>query len=102
MGNAMQTATTPLSAPELDRLARRRAGMLLGWLVHATVFVAVNLLLATLSFMNGHTWVVYPFLGWGLGLAIHGAAVLLSRVGGRGVMDRLVQRERELLARRNG
>jgi hypothetical protein len=98
----MQSSITPLSAPELDRLARRRAGMLLGWLIHATVFVAVNLLLATLSFMKGHGWVVYPFLGWGLGLAIHGAVVLLSRVGGRGFMGHLVQRERELLARRNG
>jgi hypothetical protein len=89
-----------LSASDLDRLARRRAGMLVGWLVHATVFVAVNALLATVSFMNGHTWALYPFFGWGLGLAIHGAAVLLSRMGS-GVMGRLVQRERELLARRN-
>jgi len=91
----------PLTPAQLDRLARRRAGMLAGWLVHATVFVAVNVLLATLSFMNGHTWALYPFFGWGLGLAIHGAVVLMSRVGG-GVMGRLVQRERELLARRGG
>jgi hypothetical protein len=91
--------SSPLTPAELDRLARRRAGVLAGWLVHATVFVAVNVLLATLSFMNGHTWVLYPFFGWGLGLAIHGAVVLMSRVGG-GVMGRLVQRERELLARR--
>ena len=96
----MNTSASPAS-DDLDRLARRRAGMLAGWLVHATVFVAVNVLLATLSFMNGHTWALYPFFGWGLGLAIHGAVVLLSRVGG-GMMGRLVQRERELLARRNG
>jgi hypothetical protein len=92
----------PLAAEDLDRLARRRARMLAGWLVHATVFVAVNVLLATLSFMNGHTWALYPLFGWGLGLAIHGLVVLLSRLGGGGVMGRLVQRERELLARRNG
>ena len=96
----MNTAP-PLTPAELDRLARRRAGALAGWLVHATVFVAVNVLLATLSFMNGHTWALYPFFGWGLGLAIHGAVVLMSRVGG-GVMGRLVQRERELLARKGG
>jgi hypothetical protein len=90
-----------LNAADIDRLARRRAGMLVGWLVHATVFVAVNVLLATLSFMNGHTWALYPFFGWGLGLAIHGAVVLMSRVGG-GVMGRLVDRERELLTRRQG
>ena len=94
-------APRPLSADELDRLARRRAGMLAGWLVHATVFVAVNALLAGLSVLNGKTWALYPFFGWGLGLAIHGAVVLLSRVGG-GLMGRLVQRERELLARHGG
>jgi hypothetical protein len=93
--------SAPLSADDLDRLARRRAGMLVGWLIHATVFVAVNVLLATLSFMNGKTWALYPFFGWGLGLAIHGAVVLLSRIG-TGFMGRLVQRERELLARDNG
>jgi hypothetical protein len=75
--------------------------MLVGWLIHATVFVAVNVLLATLSFTNGKTWALYPFFGWGLGLAIHGAVVLLSRIG-TGFMGRLVQRERELLARDNG
>jgi hypothetical protein len=91
--------TTRLSPEDLDHLARRRAGALAGWLIHATVFVLVNVLLATLSFMNGHTWALYPFFGWGLGLAIHGAAVLLSRGG---MMGRLVERERELLARRNG
>jgi hypothetical protein len=91
----------PLQSAELDRLARRRAGRLVGWLVHATVFAAVNVLLATLSLLNGKTWALYPFFGWGLGLAIHGALVLLSRVGG-GLMGRLVERERELLSRQRG
>jgi hypothetical protein len=91
----------PLQSAELDRLARRRAGRLVGWLVHATVFVAVNVLLATLSLLNGKTWALYPVFGWGLGLAIHGALVLLSRVGG-GLMGRLVERERELLSRQRG
>lgn len=91
--------SAPLTPQEIDRLARRRAGMLAGWLIHATIFVLVNLLLAAISFMNGHTWALYPFFGWGLGLAIHGGVVLLSRIGG-GFMGRLVQRERELLARK--
>ncbi|HEX2543160.1 MAG TPA: 2TM domain-containing protein [Caldimonas sp.] len=96
----MNTSSSSLTPDDLDGLARRRAGMLAGWLVHATVFVLVNILLATLSFMNGRTWALYPFFGWGLGLAIHGMVVLMSRLGG-GFMGRLVQRERELLARRN-
>ncbi len=92
-------STAPLSPQDIDRLARRRAGLLAGWLIHATIFVLVNLLLATLSLMNDRTWALYPFLGWGLGLAIHGAVVLLARGG---FMGRLVQRERERLVRQNG
>ena len=34
---------------DLERLARRRAGAKLGWLMHAAVYVAVNLMLAALS-----------------------------------------------------
>lgn len=94
-------STASLAAPDLDRLARRRARMLAGWLVHAAIFVGVNVLLATVSIMSGHSWALYPLFGWGLGLAIHGAVVLASRLGG-GLMGRLVQRERELLARRHG
>lgn len=90
-----------LEPDDLDRLARRRAGMRMGWLIHATVFVAVNLLLAALSFSSGRHWAVYPFFGWGLGLAIHGAVVLLAMPGGS-LMERLVRQERDRLARRLG
>jgi len=74
--------------------------MRLGWLIHATVFVAVNVLLATLSLGSGRSWAAFPFLGWGLGLAIHGAVVLLA-LPGSSLMERMVQRERERLAARD-
>ena len=89
-------ANLPLQDSHLERLARKRAGMRLGWLIHAGVFVAVNLLLAALSLLSGRAWALYPFLGWGLGLAIHGAVVLAALPGG-GLMERLVQQERERL-----
>ena len=34
---------------ELEQLARKRAGARMGWYVHATVYIAVNAVLATLS-----------------------------------------------------
>lgn len=84
----------------LERLARKRAGMRMGWLIHASVFLAVNLLLAAISVSSGKHWAVFPFLGWGLGLAIHGAVVFLA-AGGFGLQQRLVERERSrLLAQR--
>jgi hypothetical protein len=80
----------------LERLARRRAGAKMGWYAHATVYVLVNLGLAALALANGRHWYAYPLLGWGLGLAIHGAAVWLLAPGA-GWRERLVERERARL-----
>ncbi len=82
--------------PSLERTARRRAGMKMGWFIHAGVYVAVNLLLAAISAAGGRHWAVYPALGWGLGLAIHGVVVFL--VAGGGLYENLVERERRQLA----
>lgn len=43
--------------------------------MHAAVYLLVNLGLAALALSSGRDWHAYPtLLGWGLGLAIHGAA----------------------------
>lgn len=92
----MSQDTTATTDAQLETLARRRAGAKMGWYIHATVYIAVNLLLAVLSFSNGHHWAIYPALGWGLGLAIHGLVVFMATGGGR-LHERLVQQERERL-----
>jgi hypothetical protein len=79
----------------LESTARRRAGLKLGWYIHAGVYVAVNLLLASLSLLQGRHWAVFPALGWGLGLAIHGIVVFF--VAGSGLRERMVERERRRL-----
>jgi hypothetical protein len=89
-----------MNAARLERLARKRAAMRMGWIVHAVVFVTVNLLLAAISIGNGQRWAMFPLFGWGLGLAIHGMVVLLA-LPGASLMEWLVQRERERLAQRD-
>jgi hypothetical protein len=84
----------------LDHLALRRARAKMGWGLHAAVFLAVNTGLIGLSLATGRHWAIYPLLGWGLGLAIHGLAVWLLAPGGS-VMDRLVARERAALQARD-
>ena len=94
------TSKTPLSPEEIDRLARKRAGAKLGWFIHAAVFVIVNLVVFSLSqYGFGHrSWSLTPFLGWGLGLALHGASVWLLG-SGRNLRERMVDKERERLQR---
>ncbi len=95
----MNTATR-LDDDTLERLARRRAGAKLGWYVHALVYLSVNLLLAALSAMSGGHWAVFPVLGWGIGLAVHGLVTFVV-TGGAGLHERLVQQERRRLVLQN-
>jgi hypothetical protein len=94
------TPNTPLSPEEIDRLARKRAGAKLGWFFHAAVFTIVNLVVFSMSqYGFGHRpWSLAPFLGWGLGLALHGASVWLLGAGGS-LRERMVDKERERLQR---
>ena len=94
------THNTPLSAEDIDRLARKRAGAKLGWFFHAAVFVVVNLFVFSLSHygFGRRSWSVMPFLGWGLGLALHGASVWLIGAGGS-LRERMVDKERKRLQR---
>ena len=87
---------TDSAADPIERLARKRAGAKLGWYLHASVYILVNLLLATLSAASGRHWAVFPALGWGLGLALHGLAVFWMQPGSTG-MERLVALERARL-----
>jgi hypothetical protein len=89
-----------LHPDQLERLAHKRAGAKLGWYVHAAVYVAVNLFIFAISHhaFGTRAWSVYPLLGWGLGLALHGIAVFLVGTGG-GLRERMVQKERERLQR---
>ena len=96
----MNTANSPMSTLDdrnLERLARKRAAAKMSWYIHALVYVSVNLLLAMLSGMSDRPWALFPALGWGLGLAIHGLVVFVV-TGGGGLHERLLRHERSRLA----
>lgn len=95
--------TTPLSNDDIDRIARRRAGAKLGWYAHAVVYLVVNVFLFALSeyALGQRRWSIYPMLGWGLGLVLHGVAVFLLG-NGSGLRERMVEKERERLRRERG
>jgi hypothetical protein len=89
-----------MTPDDIEQLARRRAGAKLGWYVHAAAFVVVNLVLFSLSRygFGSRPWSVFPLLGWGLGLALHGISVFVLGTGS-GLRERMVQKERERLLR---
>jgi hypothetical protein len=56
--------------------AKRRVAAIEGFYIHLAVFVAVNILLLAINATTGGPWwVQWPFLGWGIGVLAHAAAV---------------------------
>ena len=95
--------TAPLTPEAIEQLARKRAGAKLGWSMHAILFVVVNIVVFSMSRygFGNRPWSVYPLLGWGLGLALHGVSVFVLGTGS-GLRERMVQKERERLLRDRG
>ncbi len=82
---------------DIESRARRRVGMKLGFYTHALVYVLVNLGLFAISSVSGRgNWHVWPLLGWGVGLAIHGIVTFIG-LSGEGVRGRMLEREIERL-----
>ena len=102
--STLQSPSTPSKAMEQDemRLARKRAGARMGFMIHATVFVAVGMLLIFLSqaglATHGATrhanWPMFPLGGWAIGLFFHGLAVY-ARGPLSGIRERMIQTELE-------
>lgn len=64
--------------------ARKRVENLKAFYIHLTVFILVNILLLIINLLSspGHWWFIYPLLGWGIGLGVHGITTLTySRFG---------------------
>ena len=91
---------TLLPPEELERLAHKRAGAKLGWYSHAAIYITVNLFLFAISeYGFGHRrWSIYPLMGWGAGLVLHGISVFVLGTGS-GLRERMVQKERDRLRR---
>lgn len=84
---------------DLKRLARKRVKARLGWMMHATVYVCVMTGLTLLGMSQGKAWPIYPALGWGFGLFMHGMGVFFVGAGGA-VREQWVEREHQRLVRR--
>ena len=94
----MHTPLDPLS-PELEHLARKRAGAKLGFYTHALVYLVVITGLSLLAFSQGKSWALWPAAGWGLGLLMHGLGVF-GWGPGNALRERMTERELEQLRQR--
>ncbi len=82
MTDAFERAAERAEAESRERRRERWArGNRKGFRIHATVFVAVQILIIAVWVLlwqlegASYPWFIYPLLGWGIGLAAHYAAV---------------------------
>ena len=62
---------------EIYGTARKRAAAKYGFFIHASVYVAVMILLVVINLLTspGTVWSIWPLLGWGFAVGLHGARV---------------------------
>ena len=90
---------TTLTEDQILRRAKRRVGLKTGFMTHALVYVLVNLGLFGINLFNGgQRWHLFPLLGWGFGLAIHGVVTLIA-LRGDGYRERMLAAEVERVRR---
>jgi hypothetical protein len=78
--------------PEEEKLAaaKKRASEKVGFIGHLAIYLLVNALLVVINLVSSKdiVWVIWPILGWGVGLAIH----FISAFVLNGFLDRLEQK----------
>jgi hypothetical protein len=75
-------------------IARRRAEAKYGFFVHAAVYAAVMVLLVIVNLVTsqGHIWFIWPLIGWGFAVALHGLRVFVL-ADRNDILDALTERE---------
>jgi hypothetical protein len=78
----------------LEERARERVEELKGFYIHFGVFVVIQLMLVAINLLTTpySLWVIWPLMGWGVGLASHAVATFgLFGIGGRNWEERKMQ-----------
>lgn len=74
--------------------ARGRAKAKYGFFVHAVVYTAAMVLLVVINLLTSPEtlWFVWPLIGWGIAVALHGARAFLL-ADENTIVDALTERE---------
>ena len=85
-----------------NRLGARgeRAEALVGFAIHLAGYLAVNVVLLVINLLTspGVPWAIWPLLGWGVGVASHGAGVLFGTGDGRPALPKRTSTPRPVTA----
>ena len=83
-----------MTQPDAHAKARERATVKYGFFVHAGIYVAVMVLLVFINLVTSPQaiWFVWPLIGWGFAVVLHGVGVFLV-ADKNVVIEKLTERE---------
>jgi Na+/citrate or Na+/malate symporter len=79
---------------ELYQKAQKRVEAKIGFYLHLTVYVVVNILLIVVNLTTStkYLWFKWPLIIWGLGLLFHSIGVRFSSAG-YSIKERMIEKE---------
>ncbi|MGO8987265.1 MAG: 2TM domain-containing protein [bacterium] len=81
---------------ETYQRARKRVEAKIGFYIHLSVYVGVNVLLIIINLLTSphYLWFIWPLMGWGIGIFLHGMATFVfSGRKFKEIRDRMIERE---------
>jgi len=74
--------------------AKKRVEARMGFYTHLIVYLLVNtfLTILNLTFSKDYFWVIWPMIGWGSGLIIHGLSTFMFH-SESSLKERLIEKE---------
>jgi len=85
-----------MTEEELRKIARKRAKAKTGFYTHLIVYIIVNILLVSIWYFTSDSselpWFVFPLVGWGVALVIHGV-IAFRGSSLDNIEDRMTERE---------
>jgi len=81
---------------ETYQRARKRVEAKIGFYIHLTVYIVVNIILIIINLLTSshYLWFIWPLMGWGIGIFFHGMATFIF--SGRRfeeIRDRMIEKE---------
>jgi len=76
--------------------AKERVENKIGFKTHLVIYLLVNVLLIVINFLtsSGTLWFIFPLMGWGLAVIIHGLRAYVFS-GRSMVTEKMIQEEME-------
>ena len=79
---------------EAYRRAKKRVEVKIGFYIHLSVYIVVNILLIIINLVTSPQvlWFKFPLMGWGVGVFFHGLGVFVFS-GGSALKERMIEKE---------